>query len=78
MGVDETGDDDLAAGVDHLGVGVDLGCDLGDPVPLDEDVALRQVAEVGVDGQDGAATQQEPVGHGYSSSTKSHLMSAGA
>jgi hypothetical protein len=63
VGVDEAGDDDEAAGVDHLGVGVDLGGDLGDRVPLDEDVARRQVAEVTVHGQDGAATQQEPVGH---------------
>ena len=65
-------------GVDHLGVGVDLRGDLDDRVPLDEDVALRQVAEVGVDGQDGAATQQKPVGHWDSSSSKSDLMSAGA
>src|SRR4029450_11044329 len=54
VGVDEPGDDDPAVGVHHLGVGVDLGRDLGDPVPLDEDVALRQVPEVGVRGRDGA------------------------
>src|SRR5215216_2619508 len=78
VGVDEPGDDDPAAGVHHLGVGVDLGGDLGDRVPLDEDVALRQVAEVGIHGQDGAATQQEPVGHWDSSSSKSDLMWAGA
>ena len=78
VGVDEPRDHDAAAGVDHLGVGVDPGGDLGDRVPLDEDVAGREVAEVRVDGQDGAATQQEPVGHWYSSSSKSDLMSAGA
>src|SRR4030095_17128606 len=60
------------------GVGVSLGSDRGDLVPFDEDVALRQIAEVGIHGQDGAATQQEPVGHWNSSSLKSHLVSGGA
>src|SRR4029453_12816794 len=72
VGVDEPGDDDPAAGVEHLGVGVDLGGARGDLAPLDEDVARRQVAEVGIHGQDGATTQQEPVGHWNSSSVKSH------
>src|SRR4029453_6981769 len=65
VGVDEPGDDDPAAGGEHLGVGVDLGGDLGA-------APRRQVAEVGIHGQDGATTQQEPVGHWNSSSVKSH------
>ena len=65
VAVDEAGEDDVVAHVDHLGAGdVPQVADGGDDVPLDEDVAA-EVAECGVDGDDGPAAEHGSGGLGW-------------
>ena len=46
MGVDEARDDDVAGGVDDLGVGCrDVLADLDDLAVLDEHIGVRQLAD---------------------------------
>ena len=64
VAVDEAGEDDVVAHVDHLGTeDVPQVADGGDHVSLDENVAA-EVAECGVDGDDGPAAEQGPGGLG--------------
>jgi hypothetical protein len=63
VGVDEAGHDDRPRGVDHFGIsdlGAEVGTDGGDPLILDEDVGALEVAELAIEGEDGAAADQDP------------------
>ena len=63
VGVDEARKDDPTAGVDHLGIaGLDPGPNRRDPIPLDQQISLRQIPQVIVHGDDGRAPEQ-PLGH---------------
>ena len=60
MPVDESRDDDRCRGVDQLGVGcgVEAWPDVLDPLALDQDVGVGDVAEVRIEG-DGEATADQ-------------------
>ena len=65
VGVDEARDDDVAGGVDDLrAVRGDPRADVGDPIALDEDVGLRQLADGWVPRQDDRVLDEDPVRHG--------------
>ncbi len=60
VGVDKAGHDDLACGVDHMGVrGFDVRADLKDLAALDQHVTLGKVANAVIDGHDHAALDQD-------------------
>ena len=55
----------LAGGVDHLGVpDLERGADGDDAVVLDQDVAVVDVADLGIHAQHMAAMKQHASGHG--------------
>ena len=60
MAVDEAGHHDHAGGVDHLGAlgPVEPRRDRGDAAVLDQHVALRQLAELRIHGDDASARDQ--------------------
>ena len=65
VAVDEAGEDNVVAHVDHLGPGdVPQVADGGDDVPFNEDVAA-EVAECGVDRDDSPAAEQGSGGFGW-------------
>src|SRR5882757_4638203 len=60
MGVDQPGSDDMTGSVDHLGVDAGQGrCDPDDTAVLDEDVSLREVADLGIHRNDVTATNND-------------------
>jgi hypothetical protein len=70
MGVDEAGDHQAAVDIDHLsvrGAGRECRSDGGDDVVADEDVAVGQIAELRVDGDDVAARDEKFSGHDVAS-----------
>ncbi len=64
MGVDEARNDDVAFGVDDVGaLGRQVRPDRRDAVVLDEDVGVREFAELVVLGEDDASLDQRAVAH---------------
>ncbi len=64
MGVDETGDDDVAGGIDDPStVSRQICADGSDQVTLDQDVGLRQLAELRILGEDDPAFDEDSVCH---------------
>ena len=64
MCVDEPGDHDVAAGVDHLGIGgVEVRADRLDAIVFDEDIGVRQLAERRVLRQHDPTLDQRPLAH---------------
>ena len=60
MGIDQAWHDDVAGGIDYLGVvGVDRTADSGDPAIFDQHVARRKIANIGVHGQNPPITDQK-------------------
>ena len=68
VGVYESRQDEVAGAVDRLGVGVKLGRDRSDAAIVNEHVARRQHAELGILRDDDAGFQEEP-GHGWGRAT---------
>ena len=63
MGVDKAGDQDPVGRVDdhgRVGCGVDVGPYLTDLSILDQHVAAREVADLGIERQDNAALEHDP------------------
>ena len=59
VAVDQAGDDDGVDCIDHLRIrGVDLGRDRGNFAAFDQQIAFREVADLGVHADDGAAFEQ--------------------
>ena len=59
--VDEAGDEHAACGIDHNGVagrGTQVGADLGDARPLDQQVAFGEIADLLIDAQNRAPSDQ--------------------
>ena len=63
MGVHESRDDDRIRGVDHLRLRrrLNLARDVDDLLALDQDVALHEIADPGIQADDGAAFQKQAI-----------------
>ena len=60
VGIDQAWHDDMACGIDHLGIiGDDRMADSGDPAILDQHVARGKIADSRIHGQDPAVADQK-------------------
>jgi len=59
VGIDEARHDDVAGGVDHLSaIHLEVHADRGDPAVVDQHVAGREIGDLGVHRDDGAALEE--------------------
>lgn len=65
MRVDHSGQHQAVGGIDDLGVGarVDLRRHLRDPAVFDQEIALGEIADCRVDGDDRSVLNERALGH---------------
>ena len=77
VGVDEPGHDDRVGRVHLLGVAcAQPGTDLGDPVPVDQDVGLGEVGGSRAEGEHAPTSEQDPRRHGAPLTVQGHYTSS--